>query len=166
MKGYSTERKEAILKKLLPPFNRSIAEVARDEGIHVQTLYTWRKQLREAGKAVPGSIKNSEKWSAETKLAVVTETMSLSESELNQYCREKGLYPEHVKEWRQACLQSFQSKLQQEKAVKRQSKADKAEIKALKKELRQKEKALAEAAALLVLRKKLRVFYGEEPEDD
>ena len=40
------------------------------------------------------------------------------------------------------------------------------EIKELKKELRHKEKALAETAALLVLRKNLRAFYGEEPEDD
>ena len=40
------------------------------------------------------------------------------------------------------------------------------EIKFLKKDLRFKEKALAETAALLVLRKKLKAFYGEEPEDD
>ncbi|ENO1897014.1 hypothetical protein ACA915_004424, partial [Vibrio vulnificus] len=49
---------------------------------------------------------------------------------------------------------------------KKQAKADKLEIKELKKELRFKEKALAETAALLVLRKKLRAFYGEEPEED
>jgi len=163
---YSAERKEAILKKLLPPYNLTVPEVAREEGIHAQTLYTWRSKLRDSGKPVPGSNKTSDKWSAETKLAVVTETLSLSEAELNQYCREKGLYPEQVQEWRQACLQGFQSKVQQEKAVRQQTKADKAEIKTLKKELREKEKALAEAAALLVLRKKLKVFYGEEPEDD
>ena len=50
--------------------------------------------------------------------------------------------------------------------VEKQAKADKLEIKELKKDLRLKEKALAETAALLVLRKKLRAFYGEEPEDD
>ena len=44
--------------------------------------------------------------------------------------------------------------------------ADKLENKALKKELRYKEKALAETSALLVLRKKLRAFYGEEDEVD
>ena len=40
------------------------------------------------------------------------------------------------------------------------------ENKQLKKELLRKEKALAEAAALLVLRKKLSDYYGETDEDD
>lgn len=42
MARYSPERKEAILKKLLPPHNLTVAEVAREEGIAVQTLYQWR----------------------------------------------------------------------------------------------------------------------------
>jgi hypothetical protein len=50
--------------------------------------------------------------------------------------------------------------------LKHQSKEDKTEIKWLKKDLRFKEKALAETTALLVLRKKLKAFYGEEPEYD
>ncbi|MCJ8288112.1 hypothetical protein [Halomonas sp.] len=32
---YSDERREAILKKLLPPHNRTVAEVAQEEGISV-----------------------------------------------------------------------------------------------------------------------------------
>jgi len=50
--------------------------------------------------------------------------------------------------------------------LKKKTKEDKAEIKLLKKDLRFKEKALAETTALLVLRKKLKAFYGEEQEDD
>lgn len=40
---YSIERKEALLKKLLPPHNMTVAEIARNEGISPQTLYriTW-----------------------------------------------------------------------------------------------------------------------------
>ena len=41
---------------------------------------------------------------------------------------------------------------------------DQREIKALKKELQRKEKALAEAAALLVLRKKWEAFCSEDEE--
>jgi hypothetical protein len=55
-------------------------------------------------------------------------------------------------------------KLQHETA--KQSKADKKQLRQLEKELRRKERALAEAAALLVLRKKLKAFYGEDQEDD
>lgn len=39
---YSDERREAILKKLLPPHNRTVAEVAQEEGISAATLYNWR----------------------------------------------------------------------------------------------------------------------------
>lgn len=166
MSRYPQERKDAILKKLLPPHSRSVVEVAKEEGISEATLYNWRKQLRESGTAVPNSHTSSGQWSAQTKLAVVAETFSMTENELSQYCREKGLYPEQVKEWRDDCMQGFMSSKEREAEAKRQAKADKREIKELKKELRHKEKALAETAALLVLRKKLRAFYGEEPEDD
>lgn len=33
MPRYSAERKAALLKKLLPPINLSVAEVARQEGV-------------------------------------------------------------------------------------------------------------------------------------
>lgn len=115
---------------------------------------------------MPNSNTSSEQWSAQTKLAIVAETYSMTESELSHYCREKGLFPEQVQSWREECMQGFQSSKEREAEAKKQAKADKLEIKELKKELRHKEKTLAETAALLVLRKKLRAFYGEEPEDD
>ncbi len=115
---------------------------------------------------MPNSNTSSEQWSAQTKLAIIAETYSMTEHELSQYCREKGLFPEQIKAWRNECMQGFMTTKEQELEAKKQAKADKMEIKELKKELRFKEKALAETAALLVLRKKLRAFYGEEPEDD
>jgi transposase-like protein len=115
---------------------------------------------------VPNSNTSSEQWSAQTKFAIVAETYSMTENELSQYCREKGLFPEQVQGWRSECMQGFMSAKEREAEAKKQAKADKLEIKELKKELRFKEKALAETAALLVLRKKLRAFYGEEPEED
>ena len=30
--GYSTERKQAVLRKLLPPDNRTVADLAKEEG--------------------------------------------------------------------------------------------------------------------------------------
>ncbi len=104
MPRFSQERKSAVLKKLLPPFNRSVTDVAKEEGISEKTLYNWRKTLREKGLPVPGNEQKSEHWSAESKFAVVVETAALSEAELSEYCRKKGLYPEQVKEWKQACI--------------------------------------------------------------
>ena len=132
----------------------------------VQTLYNWRDKAKRLGMPVPGKTVTTEAWSAETKLAVVVETMPLSESELSQYCREKGLYVEQVKAWKQDCLEGFRSSPERSLKAQRQSKADKKRVRQLEKELQRKEKALAEAAALLVLRKKLNALYGEEPEDD
>ena len=39
-------------------------------------------------------------------------------------------------------------------------------IRQLERELARKEKALAEAAALLILKKKVETFYGEDEDDD
>ncbi|MFH1981122.1 MAG: transposase [Pseudomonadota bacterium] len=52
MMQYSKERKDAVLKKMMPPHNRSILELAKEEGISEATLYIWRRQARERG--VPG----------------------------------------------------------------------------------------------------------------
>lgn len=165
MTRYSSERKDAILKNLLPPHNMTIAEVSRQEGVSSQTLYNWRDSARKLGKPVPGKTLSTEGWSADTKLAVIIETAPLSESELGQYCREKGLYPEQVRRWKKECLQGFQSSEAQDKLIRRQTQTDKADIKALKKELRYKEKALAETAALLVLRKKLDALWEDDSEE-
>lgn len=162
MARFSIERKQSILNKLLPPHNKSVSEVATEEGISKKTLYNWRTELKNKGEPVPGNKSNTNQWSAESKLATVVTTAAMSEAELSQYCREKGLYVDQVKQWKQECLNGFQVSGELAKEVKQKSKSDKAQIKRLKAELRHKEKALAEAAALLVLSKKLEAFRGEE----
>jgi len=164
MARYSQERKDSILNKLLPPHNMTVAALSREQGVSVQTLYNWRNQAKQEGKPVPGKTSSSEHWSAQTKLAVVVETQPLSASQLSEYCREKGLYPEQVERWREECLQGFTQSKSNRQQEQRQRREDKTQIKQLKKELRRKEKALAETAALLVLRKKLQAFWPEEEE--
>lgn len=161
MKRYSQEQKNAIIEKMMPPSNVSVAELVRQTGISDATLYTWRKQARRGGLVVPGDGKNAEKWSAQEKFRVVLETVSLSEAELAEYCRKKGLYAEQIAAWREACINGNVSAADLEKSVKERSRQDKKQIKALERELRQKEKALAETAALLVLRKKADAIWGE-----
>ena len=100
MPRYSEERKQAILSKLQPPSNMSVAEVSRSEGIGLQTLYNWRNEARQQGHPMPGHNKTPDDWTSETKLATVIETAALSESELSEYCRSKGLYVEQIKAWR------------------------------------------------------------------
>lgn len=165
MPRYSPERKAALLKKLLPPLNLSVAELARQEGVSEVTLYAWRKQAKVEGAVVPGDKKRPDDWPAEARFAVVLEAATLSEIELSEYCRRKGLYPEQVNVWRQACITGQLSVQTQRQAEREQARGDKKRIRELERELRRKDKALAEAAAILVLRKKLNAYWGDDSED-
>ena len=102
MKRYPPERKEAVLKKMLPPENMSVAQIAEEEGISMGTLFNWRKQARAEGRLLPGRD-SIERWNSKDKFAAVMETASLSEAEIAEYCRKRGMYPQQVQEWREAC---------------------------------------------------------------
>lgn len=161
MNQYSPERKEAILGKVLPPQSRSIKEVASEKDIPYHTLYTWFRSAQKNGT----KMSNSTTPTAEKKLAIIIETGPLTESELAQYCRENGLYSAQIKTWKYELLLALQTKKVRDKTNIKEAQADKMEIKALKKELRRKDQALAETAALLVLRKKFNALYDLDDEE-
>ena len=146
---------------MLPPLSQSVPDLEKETGIPYNTLYTWRANALKKN----GIMKKSASFSPEEKLNIITETAHLSQAELSAYCREKGLFPEEIAQWKTHFLSSFNAVSQQKKP---KNKADKEliiENKKLKKELHRKDKALAETAALLVLRKKLNAFYEAEEED-
>jgi transposase-like protein len=158
MPRYSDERKTAILDKLLPPHNLSIPVVANQEGISAGCLYTWLKQARREGRPVPGSRKlTPDDWPSQDKLAVVIETASLSAEELSEYCRAKGLFPEQIASWKQACVQGLGAPKPES-----DSKETRKKVLKLEKEILRKDKALAEAAALLILQKKVQALWADE----
>lgn len=159
--GYPSERKEAVLKKMLPPHNKTIKELAQEEGICEATLYNWRKEARAQGRLLPDGETSPQGWCAADKFAAVVETAALNEEQLSAYCRRKGLYTEQIRQWREACEQANDWDRAQSQALRETRRADEKRIKELERELRQKEKALAETAALLVLRKKAQAIWGE-----
>ena len=114
---------------------------------------------------MPGNGKNAVVWSSADKFGVVLETARMNEAELAEYCRSKGLFVEQVADWREACQQANAAPVERNRELREQGKSDRKEIKQLKKDLQRKEKALAEAAALIILRKKAQAIWGE-PEDD
>ena len=89
---YSTERKEAIINKMLPPSSMSVAELAKQEKIPYGTLYTWKQlHIAKTGqekqpKSENASISTKE-WTAEQKLATIIETSTLSEQARHEYYR-------------------------------------------------------------------------------
>ncbi|THJ31027.1 hypothetical protein E8K88_16305 [Lampropedia aestuarii] len=161
---YSPERREAILAKLQAPYNRTVSELASEEGLSAATLYNWRQQARSTGRLLPNVCANSEGWSSQQKFNAVLETAALTEEELAEYCRRRGLYPEQIRRWRASCEQA-NDRLDQVSAQHSQtSKAERKRIRELEQALRRKDAALAETAALLVLRKKIQAIWGDEEE--
>ncbi|WP_316044402.1 LysE family transporter [Serratia ficaria] len=156
MNTYSPERKAALIARMMPPHNQSVVQLARSEGIPANTLYAWRTQ---AGVGAAESLSPAE-WSQDARFAVLVETAPLSAHAVAEYCRRKGLYPEQIQQWRDQFMQPGQ---REERAlIKKQQK----EIQQLNREIARKDKALAEAAALLILEKKLKAFFSEEREDE
>lgn len=162
---YSPERKESVLRKMMPPHNRSIKQLAQEEGISEATLFNWRKKAREKGLLLPDGDSGPEGWSARDKFAAVLEAATFNETDLAEYCRKKGIYPEQLLQWRKACEMANDWDRESSRRLKSEKKADRQRIHQLERELRRKEKALAETAALLVLRKKAQAIWGD-PEDE
>ena len=91
---------------------------------------------------------------------MVVETAALSEAERGEYCRKRGLYPEQLQAWRRACAQANAAPVTPRATPAKLS--DKRRVQELERELRRKDKALAETAALLVLRKKADAIWGKD----
>src|SRR5512135_1117213 len=155
---YPDEQKARLIERMLPPGQASVPRVAQETGMPRDTLYGWRRQaLRARGLSTPPAAGNGERWSSPEKFAMVVETAALSAVERGEYCRKRGIYPEHLQTWRRACEQAnggSSPRTHSERSTERRR------IQALESELRCKEKALAETAALLVLRKKAQAIWG------
>jgi transposase len=164
MTTYSKELKDSLVIRMLPPENKSIASLARETGISKSALCTWKKKALENG-SITSNNNSTGKWSSQDKFMVVLETASLNEVDLSKYCREKGLYIEQVKAWKNACIQANGGVAEEALRLNQKLKQKEKEYRQLKNELNRKEKALAEAAALLVLKKKADAILGG-PEDE
>jgi transposase-like protein len=163
MTKYPKEFKASIIARMLPPTNASVSALAKETGVPKDTLYSWRITHRGKAGAVsePGSV-HSELTSA-AKFSVVLESASMNETDLGEYCRRKGLFPQQIHQWHQLCSEANEASARRVEQA--QVREHKRTIKQLQTELNRKEKALAETAALLVLRKKARALW-EEVEDE
>lgn len=162
MQTYSEELKARIIAQMLPPQNRSISDIVRETGIPKDTLYTWRSKHRSAGEATEAKVAGAGGLNSQDKFHLVVESASMNELELGEFCRRRGVFPEQLAGWREACLWANEVRPRREDSSERRDLMRRnAELES---ELRQKEKALAEAAALLMLQKKVRALWMA-PED-
>jgi transposase-like protein len=145
-----------------------LQEIAERLGVGYSTLGKWISKSRNHELEYVDSImkikeKRPQDWSLEERLNIVIACASLDDEKRNAYCREQGVYPHHVKQWKEdfANGHSSASKAKSQTELKHL----KNENKALKKDLSRKEKALAETAALLVLQKKVNAIWGSDEDD-
>ena len=159
---YSQGFKESILKKVLPPEGRSVAEVSRETGIAAWTIYQWKRALR-AGKldGGGGELRPGHRNPAE-KLRLLIEGNGLDEERRGEWLREQGLHSEHLTLWEQELRDIVTEKDQR---LRQELAETKKKLKETERELQRKEKALAEVAALLALKKKANAIWGDDEED-
>ena len=86
---YSQERKQAVSVRLAPPHQRTVKDVAAEEGIAPATLYHWRQQACLNGGLLPDDGAAPEGWTARDKFTAVMETAPLNEFERAEYCRKR-----------------------------------------------------------------------------
>jgi len=154
---------QAVEKALNRDSVTTLKALADSLGVGYSTLQTWIRKSRnpefEMGwetelmnRATMSKEKRPQDWNQEEKLKMVIACAPLSEEAVNKLCREKGLYAHHVHQWE---VDFLEGKAPPASVKSRgEIKSLRMENKTLKKELHRKEKALAETAALLVLKKK------------
>lgn len=165
MPHYPPERKQSVLAKMGHPNPVPISQLAQLEGISLPTLYNWRKEARAAGHLLPDADAGPQDWSAQDRFNAVLQTASMPEADLAEYCRTKGLYPQQIQRWKEACLSGCDfnaAPAVPRQAVDRERRGDKKRIALLERDLNKKDKALAEAAAIIILQKKLAPLLGVE----
>ena len=162
MATYNKDFKDKLIKLMLPPENRSVKELVDEYSIHEQTLYKWRKEAKSKGVVYQDNGTSRQKYSKEMQFQIIIETSLLNNNNLSEYCRRKGIYAEEIEAWKKTFVTG---ETNEQSWVKAELKESQAELKRTKKELERKEKALAEAAALLVLRKKMRAIWDSDEEN-
>jgi transposase-like protein len=170
---YSDMLKNKMIQKMTGPDAISASALSKEVDVSQATLSKW---LRMAGVGpsfvFPNNAheytkmakitdpKRPNDWSAEDKLKVVLEASSLSDEQLGAFLRSKGLHQAHLDQWRSQMLNGLENGFSKKKTG--HQIADAKRIQALEKELNRKDKALAETAALLVLKKKVQEIWGDE----
>ena len=165
---YSARFRSEAVRKLAMPGGPSATTLSEEVGVAQSTLSRWLRRAGSLGleaESPPNLVgkvmaaRRPQDWSAEEKLAAVIETSALPAEALGAFLRHRGLHEVHLQEWRQRLLASL---VAPGAATTKSRSREARRIRQLEQELARKEKALVEAAALLLLKKKVAEFWGDE----
>lgn len=168
---YTDAIKASVLAKALAPNAPGVIELSKEFNIPKATIYTWMLPMKKNNKECVQQRPKDR--SAASKLQAVIDTLGKTEEEQSAYCRTKGIYYNHIEGWKQQILENLGASASAAvKASNAKEKENKAanqriqdEMKQLKSDLNRKDKALAELTALLILKKKADLLWGDNEDD-
>ena len=161
-----------MVRRMLGPKGVTATALSAEMGISQPTLSRWLRETATframESKKTPPTVeapperaeKRAEDWTPEEKLRAVVETMGVGGEALGAFLRRRGLHRDQLAQWQESAMAALERPVSR-----RRAKAEGKRIKELESELRRKEKALAETAALLVLRKKANALWGDADDD-
>ena len=153
---YPEKFKAKMVQKLTAPGAPTATALSDDVGVSQPTLSKWVREAGKVGGMSQSQRKRPQDWTAEEKLDAVIEAASVPEEDFGTFVRQRGLHRTHLRQWREqivAGLKTPRSKKTSPEARR---------LRELERELRRKDQALAETAALLVLKKKVQAIWGDE----
>jgi transposase-like protein len=166
--NYPERFKEKMVLRMTGPGGLSANALSEEVEVRQTTLSRWLRQastidpMKDSSKSTrkEGS-RRPQDWTAEERLRAVIDSAGLRDAELGAFLRRAGLHEVQLEQWRQDALQG----LSKSPTKSRGQTPEEKRIRELEKELRRKEKALAETAALLVLKKKAEAIWGAGDEN-
>jgi transposase len=150
---YSMAFKQKMVQRLTGKNAVSATQLSKETGVRQQSLSRWLQEARSLP-LVSEEPKPTQARSVSDKARILAEAAELAGDQLAAYLERAGVKLADYERWRQALEEGGQAAI-----------ATSRRIRSLERELARKEKALAEAAALLVLKKKVESLYGEDEDD-
>lgn len=158
---YTDAFKAQMVRRLMGPPGISANALAKEVGVSQAQLSRWLQRARtvtamvDEKKAPPPP----KQWTPAEKIRVLAAAEGIKGEALGALLRREGIHEEQLRGWREAAAVALGAEAAAPGGTKAQGKRGVAEakkrVKELERELRRKDKALAEAAAMLLLEKKL-----------
>jgi transposase-like protein len=122
MARYGQAFKDKAVARLLPPESASVETVSRELSISTATLERWRadalsRPARERG------------WTAPARFEAVLLTATMDEASKSAWCRERGVYPQELEQWRTAATRALADPEDSARTRHQEQKADRRRIK-------------------------------------
>lgn len=155
MPRYSEAFKRKMVGRLTGPNAVSATRLAKETGLKQQTLSFWLEQARTLPVVGRDKRTNPGRKSVAEKARIVAMAAERTGDELLAFLDQESVSVAELEQWR---LALDEGGVADKMASKR--------IRALERELARKEKALAEAAALIILKKKVEELFPADEDDE